>query len=122
MRIAVLSILAVLVSACSAAAAGATAAAPTLRIGPGEQLTVVGAGFPARALVRIRVRGEGVDRAKTVRTSVRGRLTARFLLGRCDASAVTAAIAGRVRARVPTSWFVRECPPPPPLQPGTGTG
>ena len=121
MRILVVSLLAGLVAAVQPVAVPAAVAA-TLRIAPGEHLTVVGSGFRPRTLVRVHVAGPGVDRVKRVRADAGGRLTAPFLLERCAVDEVTATAANGVRARVSPAWFVRECPPPPPLQPGTAVG
>ena len=39
-------------------------------------------------------------------------------LGVAIVAEVIATTATGARARVPAAWFVRECPPPPPLAPG----
>ena len=117
--------LALLVAAAVAVAlasttAGATAAtAPTLRIGPTNDLSVIGSGFRPGILVRIQLVGFGLDRRATVRAGVRGGFTFLFRgVDRCEARSVIARATNGAGARVPVPWFIRECPPPPPLQPG----
>ncbi|HET9288404.1 MAG TPA: hypothetical protein VFO26_12695 [Gaiella sp.] len=101
----------------SLAATASSATAPQVRVAPGETLTIVGAGFAPRVLVRLRLAGPGIARQTTVRAGRRGGFTRRFPgLGACSVDEVTAS-AGRARARVPTPWFIKECPPPPPLAP-----
>jgi hypothetical protein len=92
---------------------------PTLRVASGPSLVLVGTGFMPRSLVRVRVTGPGVDRSLSVRAGAKGAFTTRFAgLDPCAVKQATASGAGGTRARVPTPWFVRECPPPPPLAPG----
>jgi len=100
-------------------APGAGAAGPTLRVVPGPALAVQGAGFVPRTTVRVRLTGEGVVlRVAVVRTGPRGGFVVRFsALESCSATSITATGARERQARVPTAWFVRECPPPPPLDP-----
>ena len=116
MRIVVAAFLAACVAA-AALAATATAAAPTLRVVTAPALTVQGAGFVPRTLVRLRlVRAGDVIRSVRVRAGSRGGFLVRFpALEACSVSAITASGLGERRARVPAAWFVRECPPPPPL-------
>ena len=103
----------------SASALAATAAVPVIRVAPGTSLTVAGTGFAPRALVRVHVVGSGVDRRASVRAGEKGSFVARFAgIARCSVDEVTATTAAGARARVPAAWFVRECPPPPPLAPG----
>jgi hypothetical protein len=99
--------------------AGATAAtAPTLRIGPTNHLSVVGSGFRPGILVRIQLVGPGLERRATVHAGARGGFTFRFRgVERCQARSVIARATNGAGARVPVPWFIRECPPPPPLQP-----
>jgi len=117
MRIAVVTVLAICAGALWASTA--VAAAPTLRIVPGLSLTVQGAGFLPRSLVRLRVTDSGsVLRVVSVRTGSRGGFLVRFAaLETCSPTAITATGPGVRQARVPLAWFVRECPPPPPLDP-----
>src|SRR5262245_25905371 len=121
MRIALVSALAVvsLVAVPGGTAAPATGGVPTLRVGNAQFLTLVGAGFAPRSLVRVRVTGTGIDRHASVRANLRGGFVARFLdVDRCSVRLATARVADRLLARVPPPWFARECPPPPPLAPG----
>jgi hypothetical protein len=115
MRIVVASILAAGLTA--ALAPTAEAAAPTLRVVPGPALAVQGTGFVPRTLVRLRLTQPGeVVRAVWVRTGSRGGFLVRFpALEPCSVGQITASGARTLRARVPTAWLVRECPPPPPL-------
>jgi len=116
-----LALSAALVAAVAVAAAGPSAGAtsPTLRVGTTTSLTVIGTGFKPRVLVTLRVSGSEFTRRVTVRTGLKGGFTFRFAgLERCSPHVVLAQMANGVGARVPISWFVRECPPPPPLQPG----
>ena len=101
------------------ATVAASSGAPTLRVGNGPFMVLVGSGFAPRSLVRVRVTGNGIDRRASVRTNLRGRL--RHPLARSRPLTVkqaTARTIGGVLARVPPPWFIRECPPPPPLAPG----
>ena len=110
-----------LVAACVAGLLGsadARAAAPTLRVVSGPSLTIAGAGFVPRTMVRVRLIGPSTERTVRVRTGPAGGFVARFALERCSLTAITASGLGSRSARVPTTWFVRECPPPPPLAPG----
>jgi hypothetical protein len=112
---------------------GATAVAPgsgstilvgpgpgaTIRVGPTRGFSVIGTGFRPKVLVTLRVIAPGLDRRVTVRAGVRGGFTLRLPgLARCEPRSVTARAANGAGARIPVTWFVRECPPPPPLQPG----
>jgi hypothetical protein len=121
-RIAVVCVLAALPFVAALAGAGQSAAvptAPTLHVASGPSLVLVGTGFAPRSLVRLRVSGPGVDRRASVRVGDRGGFTTRFAgLDPCSVKEATASGANGARARVPTPWFVRECPPPPPLAPG----
>ena len=116
--------LALLVAAAVAAAlAGTTAATtsatgPTLRIGPTGDLSVVGSGFRPGILVRIQLIGPALDRRTSVRAGARGGFMLRFRgVERCAPRSVTARASNGAGARVPLPWFIRECPPGPPLQP-----
>jgi hypothetical protein len=104
--------------------AGAQAAAPpTLRIVPGPSLVVAGTGFVPQTVVVVRVGGPDAARVARVRSGRTGRIRAAFPgLTTCSASAVTARGVRDRFARVPVAWFVRECPPPPPLAPGPTLG
>jgi len=117
MRIAIVTVGAI--CAGTLLASTAMAATPTLRVTPGPSLTVQGAGFVPRSLVRLRVTDSGaVLRMVTVRAGARGGFLVRFpSLETCSPTAITATGPGVRPARVPTAWFVRECPPPPPLAP-----
>jgi hypothetical protein len=96
----------------------AAGGAPALRVGTGPSLAIVGTGFAPRSVVRLHLVGPGIDRRSTVRAGARGGFFVSFAgYGRCSVDAVTAIAPNGVRTRVPTPWFVRECPPPPPLQP-----
>lgn len=120
MRIALVSALAVVsLVTVPGGTAGLAGAAPTLRVGNTQFITLVGAGFAPRSVVRVRVTGAGIDRAASVRANLRGGFIARFRdVERCSVRLATARAAGGTSARVPPPWFVRECPPPPPLAPG----
>lgn len=108
-----------IVAAPTASATAAPTAKPTIRIAPGHTLGVTGVGFAPRAVVRIRVVGAGIDRRAYVRANAQGGFMFRFAaLERCSVDEVIATTAAGARARVPAAWFVRECPPPPPLAPG----
>ena len=125
MRIALGSVFAAVALVAVSAGAGSTAAssgAPTLRVGNGQFLVLVGSGFAPRSRVRVRVTGPGVDRRTSVRASIGGSFLTRFNgIDPCSVQEATAsAIIGGARARVPRSWFLRECPPPPPLAPSVG--
>jgi len=125
MRIALGSVFAAVALVAVSAGAGSTAAssgAPTLRVGNGQFLVLVGSGFAPRSLVRVRVTGPGVDRRTSVRASIGGSFVTRFNgIDPCSVQEATAsAIVGGARARVPRPWFLRECPPPPPLAPSPG--
>jgi hypothetical protein len=100
-------------------APAATTATPVIRVAPGHTLGVIGVGFAPRALVRIRAVGAGIDRRAYVRANAHGAFMFRFAaIERCSVDEVIATTAAGARARVPAAWFVRECPPPPPLAPG----
>jgi hypothetical protein len=101
------------------ASTAAAASSPSLRVVPGPALTIAGAGFVPRTLVRLRLTSSGrVLRILSVRTGGRGGFHVRFpALEACSPTLITAAGAGGRLARVPAAWFVRECPPPPPLEP-----
>jgi hypothetical protein len=94
------------------------AAAPTVRVVPGPSLAISGTGFVPRTLVRVRLVGHGIERVVRVRSGPTGGFLARFALEKCSLTAITASGIRSRSARVPTPWFVRECPPPPPLAPG----
>ena len=122
MRIALVSALAVVALVTvpgGAATVTASGPTPTLRIGSGPFVVVVGSGFAPRSLVRVRVTGNDIDRRASIRASLRGSFVTRFPgLDRCAVKQVTARTTSGVLVRVPPPWFVRECPPPPPLAPG----
>ena len=122
MRIAVIMVLAICAGALSASTA--VAGTPTLRVTPGPSLTVQGAGFVPRSLVRLRVTDSGVVlRVVSVRAGARGGFLVRFpSLETCSPTAITATGPGVPQTRVPLAWFVRECPPPPPLAPAPNPG
>ena len=108
-----------IVATATSSALAATTASPLIRVAPGHNLGVAGTGFAPRALVRIRVVGAGIDRRTYVRANAQGAFLFRFAaIERCSVDAVIATTAAGARARVPAAWFVRECPPPPPLAPG----
>jgi hypothetical protein len=122
MRIALVSALAA-VSLVAAPGGAATPAAaggsPALRVGNTQFMSVVGSGFAPRSLVRVRVTGFGMDRSVSVRANLRGGFLARFPeVDRCSVRLATARTPRGLLARIPPSWFARECPPPPPLAPG----
>ena len=119
------SAVAVVCAALGLVLAGPGAATPTaatdasLRIGTAGQLTLVGTGFAPRAVVRVQLVGPGLAKRASVRTGLRGGFVLRFVgLERCSIDSATAITASGARVRVPTAFFVRECPPPPPLAPG----
>ncbi len=122
MRIALVSALAavsLVAVSVAVAAPGAAGGSPTLRAGNTDFMSVVGSGFAPRSLVRVRVTGFGMDRSVSVRANRRGGFIARFPeVDRCSVKLATARTTRGVLARIPPSWFVRECPPPPPLAPG----
>ena len=122
MRIALVSALAAVALVAvpgGAATVMASGGAPTLRIGNGQFMVLVGSGFAPRSLVRVRVTGNGIDRRASIRANLRGAFLTRFPgLDRCAVKQVTARTIGGVLVRVPPPWFIRECPPPPPLAPG----
>ena len=97
------------------ASTAAASSSPSLRVVPGPTLTIAGAGFVPRALVRLRLTSSGrVLRILSVRTGGRGGFLVRFpALETCSPTLITASGAGGRLARVPAAWFVRECPPPP---------
>jgi hypothetical protein len=106
-------------AAFGASAAGATDR-PAIRVSATPALTIVGSGFAPRSLVRVRVDVRASELVKTavVRTGSRGGFVVRFAgLEPCSPRGVTATAAGGLQARVPAAWFVRECPPGPPLAP-----
>ena len=114
-----LTLVCAIVAATTSTALAATNAVPLIRVAPGHNLGVTGVGFAPRALVRIRVVGAGIDRRAYVRANAQGAFLLRFTaIERCSVDEVTATTAAGTRARVPAAWFVRECPPPPPLAPG----
>ena len=101
------------------ATAAAAGGAPTLRVGNGQFIVLVGSGFVPRSLVRLRVTGNGIDRRASIRANLRGGFVMRFPgLDRCSVKQATARTIGGALVRVPPPWFIRECPPPPPLAPG----
>lgn len=115
-----ITLVAVALSALALSAPAASATPPTLKIGMSTNLSVVGSGFKPRVLVTLRVVFPGVTRTAQVRTSRQGAFTFQFIgIERCAPDLVTARTATGSGARVSPVWFVRECPPPPPLQPGT---
>ena len=118
MRIVVASIVVACVAAATLAST-ATAATPTVRVVTAPSLTVRGTGFVPRTIVRLRlVRAGDVVRSVRVRAGSRGGFLVRFpALEACSVTAITASGQRERRARVPAAWFVRECPPPPPLGP-----
>jgi len=124
MRIALGSVFAAVALVAVPAGAGsgvASSGVPTLRVGNGQFLVLVGSGFAPHSLVRVRVTGPGVDRRTSVRASSGGSFITRFGIDPCSVQEATAsAIVGGARARVPRPWFLRECPPPPPLAPSVG--
>ena len=102
------------------AASSEAATNPALRIGTTSSLSLIGTGFKPRVLVTLRVVSPAGTRTVTVRTGVRGGFTFRFPgVERCVPDLVTARAANGALAKIPIVWFLRECPPPPPLQPGT---
>jgi hypothetical protein len=121
MRIALVSALAVVMLAAvpsSESSIATSGGAPTLRVGNGPFMVLLGSGFAPRSLVRVRVSGNGIDRRASVRASLRGSFVTRFPgLDRCAVKQVTARTAVGALVRVPPPWFARECPPPPPLAP-----
>lgn len=122
MRIALVSALALVALVAvpgGAAAVAASASTPTLRIGNGPFMVLVGSGFAPRSMVRVHVTGNGIDRRASIRANLRGGFVTRFPgLDRCAVKQATARTTGGALARVPPPWFIRECPPPPPLAPG----
>lgn len=113
MRVSVLT----LVAAGVICAGAESAATPTLRVAPGPSLTLAGAGFVPRTVVVLRLKGPSVARLARVRSGRGGGFLVRFAVDGCSVTTVTAVGVGSRTARVPTAWFVRECPPPPPLAP-----
>ena len=93
------------------------AAGPALRIVPGPSLAVAGTGFVPRTIVLLRLKGPDVARLVRVRSGRNGGFLVRFAIENCSLTAITAAGTQNRSARIPTPWFVRECPPPPPLDP-----
>ena len=123
MRIALGSVFAAVALVAVPAGAGsgvASSSIPTLRIGNGPFLVLVGSGFAPRSLVRVHVTGKGIDRRTSIRANMGGSFVTRFHgFDRCAVKQATAStIVGGALARVPPPWFIRECPPPPPLAPG----
>jgi len=122
MRIALVSALAAVALVAvpgGAATVMASGGAPTLRIGNGPFMVLVGSGFAPRSLVRVRVTGNDIDRRASIRANLRGSFVTRFPgLDRCAVKQVTARTTSGMLVRVPPPWFIRECPPPPPLAPG----
>jgi hypothetical protein len=115
-RIAIASLVCVLVAVAAAAAVSA-ATGPTLRVVPGSTLAVQGSGFVPRTLVRLRVTSLGkVLRVVLVRAGATGGFTARLPLGSaCGVTVVSATGARGRHARVVTG-LERLCPPPPPIR------
>lgn len=108
-----------IVATATSTALAATTASPSIRVAPGHTLGIAGTGFAPRALVRIRVVGGGIDRRVYARANANGAFLFRFAaIEPCSVDQVVATTATGARARVPAAWFVRECPPPPPLAPG----
>jgi hypothetical protein len=119
-RTVLLSVLLATIFVVATAIPARAGAAPTLRIGPTNGLSVIGTGFRPQALVTLHIVGAGVERRATVRAGARGGFVHRFPgLERCTPDLVIARTANGVSARVPIPWFIRECPPPPPLAPGS---
>jgi len=119
MRIALASALALVALVAVPGGAATVAATPTLRIGNGPFMVLVGSGFAPRSLVRVHVTGNGIERRASIRANLRGYFVTRFPgLDRCAVKQVTARTIGGALVRVPPPWFIRECPPPPPLAPG----
>ena len=56
----------------------ASGGAPTLRIGNGPFMVLVGSGFAPRSLVRVHVTGNGIDRRASIRANLRGSFVTRF--------------------------------------------
>ena len=101
------------------ATVGTAGTSPTLRVGTTTTLSLVGTGFTPRVLVTLRVVAPDFSRRVVVRAGAKGGFTARFPgLDRCATNMMIARAANGTGARVPISWWIRECPPPPPLQPG----
>ena len=103
-------------------AADVRAAGPALRIVPGPSLAVAGTGFVPRTIVLVRLKGPDVARLVRVRSGRNGGFLVRFAIENCSLTAITATGTRNRSARIPTPWFVRECPPPPPLDPAVSLG
>jgi hypothetical protein len=103
----------------TALAPAAGAATPTLRMVPGAPLAVEGTGFVPRTTVRLRLTSSGrLQRVVVVRTGVQGGFRRRLPEPQtCSLTVVTATGAGGRQARLPMTWFVRRCAPPPPIDP-----
>jgi hypothetical protein len=100
----------------------ARAGAPTLRVVPGPSLAVAGTGFVPRTVVVLRLNGPAVERVVRVTSGRRGGFLVRFALEKCSLTTITASGIRSRSARIPLPWFVRECPPPPPLAPAASVG
>jgi len=116
MRTAVASLVAI----CAIVVLGATsaaAAAPSLRVLPGSTLTIQGAGFVPRTVVRLRVTGSGaVLRTVLVRSGAGGGFSVKLPMGAsCGVTVIDATGVRDRHARVATG-FGRQCPPPPPIR------
>jgi hypothetical protein len=110
-----LSLSAVVAGLATSSAAGTT---PTLRVGSAPALSLVGSGFKPRVLVTVRVVAPDINRRMIVRAGPQGGF--RVLLpglDRCEATLVVARAANGATARVPVARIVRDCMPPPPIQP-----
>lgn len=118
-RFAISLVLALAVVVIGGPSSASAATPPAIRVGTSPTLSVIGAGFKPRGLVTLQLGGTDFSRRVTVHTGARGGFTHRFpSIERCAPNFVIARAPNGVGARVPVRWFVTECPPPPPLQPG----
>jgi hypothetical protein len=100
------------------ATSSAAATAPTLRLGSTTGLALVGSGFKPRVLVTVRVVAPDFTRRVVVRAGPRGVFRVTLpALDRCEPTLVVARAANGAVARVPVPRLVRDCMPPPPIQP-----
>ena len=100
------------------ATSSAAATAPTLRLGSTTGLALVGSGFKPRVLVTVRVVAPDFTRRLVVRAGPRGGFRVTLpALDRCDPTLVVARAANGATAAVPVARIVRDCMPPPPIQP-----
>lgn len=116
MRIAFASVVAI----CAVAVLGASpavAAAPSLRVVQGSTLTIQGAGFVPRTIVRLRLTVSGsVLRMVLVRAGAGGGFSLTLPLSpKCGVIVVNATGVRERQARVATG-LARPCPPPPPIR------